>query len=127
MVQFIAMLSLEGLSYSTAKLYIAGIGYYCKIKGNNDVTKHFIVSKILEGLKRSSNSPGSSSDSRLPVTVSLLTKVVAILPAICTNLFESKLFKAAYCLAFFGVFRVGELTTTRACYVHRIISIGDKL
>lgn len=121
-VQFIAMLSLSGLSHATARLYVAGIGFHCKVQGHEDVTKHFLVAKVLEGLKRSN---ACLHDRRLPVTVSMLVKVVSKLPAICSSSYESKLFAAAYCLAFFGFFRVGELAVSRQSYIHRVISIND--
>ncbi|VDI08973.1 Hypothetical predicted protein [Mytilus galloprovincialis] len=58
-------------------------------------------------MKRSQNRP---KDVRLPITRDLLSKIYNVLPAVCHNDFETKLFQASFSLAFFGFLRVGELT-----------------
>ena len=60
---------------------------------------------MLEGYRRSR----SLQDFRLPITYDILIKICYELNSVCNSQYESVLFKAAYTLAFFGLFRVGEL------------------
>lgn len=103
-VNFISYLSLHQRAPATARLYVSAISYNCKIMGVPDTTQQFLITKVLEGMKRLKH----HSDTRLPITTKLLLRIVAVLPAICSNTYEVLLFKAAYLLAFFGFFRVGE-------------------
>ncbi|XP_053396909.1 uncharacterized protein LOC128556304 [Mercenaria mercenaria] len=118
---FIASLSLHGLSASTARIYVASIGFQCKILGYEDVTKQFVISKMLEGIKRSK----TRSDCRLPITPSLLSNILLKLPAVCTNVYETILFSAAYSLAFFGFLRVGELTASKRQNLSSTLCVND--
>lgn len=120
-VQFIAYLSCKDNTYSTARAYVSAISFQSKIHNIADITKNFIVSKLLEGMKRIKK----SVDSRLPITLSLLTKIFQILPAICYNSYEIRLFRAAYVLAFHGFFRVGEFSLSVGNSVHSILQVSD--
>ncbi len=104
--QFIAYLSLTGKSPRTAKTYLAAISYQCKMLNYSDITSNFIVTKMIEGMKRLK----PLKDSRLPITIELLNNMVSALPAICTSNYETLLFSAAFCLAFFGFLRIGEFS-----------------
>ena len=107
-VQFVAYMSLKALSFATAKAYLAGISYYCKTQDKPDVTNHFLARKVLEGLRRQKR----QNDTRLPITLQLLDRIIKILPNICTNTYETSLFSAAFALAYFALLRVGEVTYT---------------
>lgn len=120
-VQFIAYLSLKEFSPATARLYVSAIGFECKSKDLDDVTRNFLVVKMLEGMKRLS----VKKDTRLPITHSILCKIVQVLPSVCTNLYESPLFQAAYMLAFFGFLRVGELAISKGNSPATIINVSD--
>jgi hypothetical protein len=75
-VLFVAYLSLKGKAHSTARCYVAAIGFRCKIlqstSVSQDLSHNFIVSKMLEGMKRKK----SSKDYRIPITLELLTKLI---------------------------------------------------
>ena len=86
-----------------------------------DVSKFFIVLKLLEGMRRLKN----PCDSRLPVTGPLLHKIFIFLPQVYFNTYETKLFRAVYSLAFFGFLRVGELTLSTGNDVESILHISD--
>ena len=118
--QFVAYLSLSGKSWSTAKTYIAAIGFRCKLNNCMDVTGHFTIRKMLEGMRRLKN----SKDSRLPITVELLTNIINSLPSICSSRYETLMFLAAYLLAFFGFLRVGELTVVNGSETSRVFTHG---
>lgn len=106
---FIAHMYRNGLSHSTVNCYISGLSFYSKINNIEDFTQMFIVRKMIVGMKRTR----SKCDTQLPITRELLKKIMAILPSICSNSYEAKLFKAAFSLAFYGFFRVGEVTVCK--------------
>lgn len=118
---FIAWLSLQGLKDSTARLYINAIGFQCKIRGCNDISRNFVVQKALEGLKRSVR----RNSLRLPITQVLLKGILGALQNVCSNEYETRLFTAAYCLAFFGFLRVSELVATNRSNTGFVIMKSD--
>jgi hypothetical protein len=79
-----------------------------KLNGHTDNTKSFLVTKILEGSKRK-NSP--KADLRLPVSMNLLKRLIQSPPFVCTSVYESTMFASAFSLCFFGLLRVGEITS----------------
>ena len=106
-VQFIGYMSVKEMSDSTARTYIAGIAYQLKINNDQDITQNFLIRKLLEGYRRKNK----TKDSRLPITANILSRILQCLPNVCTNNYETKLFAAAYSTAYFGFFRVGEITS----------------
>ena len=96
LVQFIAHLSIQGYKQSTAKAYISTISFYCKLHWNSDPTKHFIVQKLLQGLRRAN----LTSDARLPITLDILKLVIAQLPIVCNTTYETLLLKLPFPLHF---------------------------
>ncbi|KAK6165930.1 hypothetical protein SNE40_022736 [Patella caerulea] len=104
---FIVFLFRSGVSHSTVKCYISGLSFHSQINNLPDPTNSYLIKKILEGFKRSK---GPTTDTRLPITYQLLTNIIGSLGNVCTTVFETKLFAAAFSLAFHGCFRVGELT-----------------
>lgn len=89
--------------------------------GSEDPTKYFIVQKMLEGLSKLN----PKKDRRLPITPSVLRTLLHRLPFVCKSLYESKLFSAAFSLAFHGFLRVGEITATSADLTSRVLSLDD--
>ena len=114
-------MSLKDLSANTAKSYISAVGFKCKISGCSDVTQNFIVHKVLEGMKRLKN----RADRRLPITLAMLQRIVSILPGICFNMYEHTFVKAALTLAYWGLFRVGEITLSNKKNINNILSYND--
>lgn len=79
------------------------------------------MSKLLDGMKRSRK----SIDSWLLITLSLLTNIVQILPAICYNSCEIKFFRASDVLALHGFLRVGQFSLSVGNSVHSILQVSD--
>jgi len=118
MTDFIAHLSLREFSPASARLYVAGIGYNCKILNVKDVTQNFVIKKMLLGFAQMKH----RTDSRLPLTPSLLCNIFDKLPVGCSSDYESRLFRAAFSLAYFGLFRVGELVAdSSSCRAHALL------
>jgi hypothetical protein len=58
-------------------------------------------------------------------TCYILQKIVSISPGICFNMYENKLLKAAFTLAYCGLFRVGEITLSNKKNINNILSNND--
>ena len=104
-VQFAAYLSLEEKAYSTVHTYLAGIGTKHRLNGWDDPTDNFLLKKLMQGFAKTDK----RSDPRLPLTLQRLQQLVNVLPSVCTNTFEVKLFKAAFTLPLCFFLRVSEL------------------
>ena len=105
---FISYCFEKGLSPKSISTYVAGINYYHKLHGFYDLNGIFIVKKILEGCHRSR----STRDKRAPLTKHVLLAVCRSLTEVCFDSYEVKLFHSLFTLAYFGMFRVGELVNT---------------
>ena len=100
-VQFIAYMSSKNKAPGSIRTYISGLSYLYKIRGLEDVTKSFLVTKMLEGAARQSQKP----DTRAPITLHILGLLLQALERVCASSYEVHLFKAAFCLAFFWFFK----------------------
>ena len=89
-VQYLVHLSSLGLVYSTARSYLSAISYHCKLQGIDDPTSEFLITKLLQGMKRLNH----KSDRRLPITKNMLEKIILTLPSTCSNSYEVDLFAA---------------------------------
>ena len=121
LMDFIAFMSLRELSPSTARSCISCISYHCKITGFKDPTVNFVISKMLNGYQQLYK----RVDAMLPITHEILKRIVVILQIICYNTYEAYLFSAAFCLAYFGFFRVGELVVSKIGNVGHALKIED--
>jgi hypothetical protein len=96
------------MSPKTITTYIAGLNYFHKLRGYNDISNEFIISKLLEGCHRNR----VTFDCRAPLTLPNLAVICESLPQVCFNSYESKLFTSLFTLAYFGLFRVSELVAS---------------
>ena len=121
-VLFVAYMSLNGKSPATIGSYIAGVSHFHRVQNWTDPTKVFVVRKLLEGSRRLSG----KIDTRLPITLSILSRLTGLLNMVCNSSYESKLFKSAFSLAFFAFLRVSEFTaTSKKADCSRILSVLD--
>ncbi|XP_041464258.1 uncharacterized protein LOC121415177 isoform X1 [Lytechinus variegatus] len=119
---FIAQLSLNGLAASTVTQRIAALSYLHNMYEWQDPTKHFLIKKMQEGCRRGPK----RKDSRLPITLALLSKLLPTLNNVCSSFYEACLFQAAFLLAFYGFLRVGEFTARgRLGDTKKIIQLQD--
>ncbi|KAK3099868.1 hypothetical protein FSP39_010904 [Pinctada imbricata] len=108
-IDFIASLSLRNYSFATARSYVAAISYYCKLHVQTDPTNKFVVSKLLEGMRRLNK----TRDKRLPITATLPHDLMSNLTTVCYSAFEAAMFRVAFSVAFHAFLRIGELTNTK--------------
>ena len=122
LVNFIAFLSSEGYSYSTAKSYLSGISFYIKLNGWSDPSEAFVMKKMLKGFQRIN----SSKDSRAPITLQMFQAFPMALKNVTSSAYEALLFSTAFSVAFFGFLRIGEMIATgKSGDNSRIIQISD--
>ena len=90
---------------STINSYACAVSNWYKVQALPDPCSDFLVKKAVKGAAQA----GVSPDTRQPITPDLLHKLIAALPTICMSLYEAKMFTSVFTLAFFGLFRIGEL------------------
>ena len=100
MALFIAYMFNFHYSPSTVTTYISALGYSHKLLGFPDPSKVFYVSQILKGYKN----VGFRLDSRLPITLPILDRLVSIAPFLQGSTYQIS-------LVFYAFLRIGEMTT----------------
>lgn len=120
-VSFISYCAEMAYAPSSINLYISAISFKHKINQWFDHTQSFLVKKLLEGCKRQKN----HKDNRSPISYDILKEICRHLPNVCRNPYESKLFTAAYTLAYYGLLRVSEVVVTKSSQTHRALRIDD--
>ncbi|XP_041466138.1 uncharacterized protein LOC121416747, partial [Lytechinus variegatus] len=104
--QFISYLSFMGYAGSTIQTYISGLAFYMSSSGLQDVTKSFVITRLIEGCRRST----LRRDARHPITLSVLNRMLAYLRHVCGSHYDVLMYSAAFSVAFYGLLRVSELT-----------------
>lgn len=105
---FVSFCFQQGSSPSSVTTYVSALSFVHKLKNLQDPADSFVIRKLLEGFKRLR----ARKDLRAPITEDVLIKIFHALPYVCFNQYELFLFQAVFSLAYFGLFRVGELVFT---------------
>ena len=75
---------------------------------------------------------GSHLDSRLPITLPILHRLLAATNHLCRSPYEICLFRAMYSFAFFACLRIGEITLSSSkgggspMQLHQLVQLVDK-
>ncbi|XP_056411358.1 uncharacterized protein LOC130355345 [Hyla sarda] len=104
-VDYLLSLRASHFSALVARRRLAGVSFYFRLLGWEDVTKRFLIQQSLKGWQRTH----VRREQRRPVSYTLLVSLVQASVSCCCSPFESALYSAAFCVAFFGALRVGEL------------------
>ena len=80
-VLYIAHCYRQGLAASATKTHISALSYTFQLAGYPDLTQHFLVKKQLQGFSK----VRPSYDCRLPITPSILAKIIEALPSVTTS------------------------------------------
>ena len=102
---FISFLHQKSLAASTILTYVSAIGTLHKYAGLSDPTSSFLVRKTLYGLQKLK----SRRDIRLPITFSILSKLMQQINRSQLSAFNKTLFAAMFQIAFHGFLRIGEI------------------
>ncbi|XP_021339824.1 uncharacterized protein LOC110441051 [Mizuhopecten yessoensis] len=105
---FIAHCYQTGLAAATVTTYVSALGYIFKMGNFEGITQHFIIRKTLQGFQKLKH----TQDSRLPITPSVLYKLVDSLRDSVPSYFLRVTLKGMFLLAFHAFLRVGEMTST---------------
>ncbi|XP_077324816.1 uncharacterized protein LOC143960278 isoform X1 [Lithobates pipiens] len=97
----------SGRSAAVIDRKLAGLSFLFKLLGSEDWSKGFWIRQMLKGFRKQSK----RGDTRRPVTFGVLVAICGTLVSVCTSPFEVRLFTAAFSLAFYGAFRIGELVS----------------
>ena len=117
---FISYLTFRKLTLSTITSYLSAISYVHKLRGLHDPTKSLLIQKLLTALSRR-----QPVDIRLPVTRPVLHELVRALSFTNSSAFQRSLFSALFLVAFYGLFRIGELTTKSNRFASAVIQFGN--
>ena len=96
-----------GGSVSALDKKLAALAFLFKLQGKEDFTKSFWVKQAVKGYRKGNR----SRDTRRPVSFGILQAICGVLVEVCSSEYEVSLFRAAFTIAFFGAFRVGELVS----------------
>ena len=107
---FVAYLYEKSYSPTTVLTYLSAIGYVHRLAGWPDSSKSDRVQLILRGY---SKIRPASADTRLPITLPPLERLITALEITQPSRFQRKLAQAMCSLAFFAALRVGEITIRR--------------
>jgi hypothetical protein len=109
MALFIAYLFERHYAASTVNTYISALSYSHKLSGLPDPTRVFYIAQMLKGYGKNR----ARLDSRLPITLSILQRLIEVSPRLTSSHYQICQFKAMCSLAFFAFLRIGEMTTTK--------------
>lgn len=103
---YLSYLHEKGYSPSTMPTHISAIAHIHHLLGLSDPTDSFIVKKVIQGAKHMN----PTCDSRLPITLPILSRLVDSLGHVCVTPWCRTLYRSMFLMAFFGFLRVGEMT-----------------
>jgi len=101
---------------STVTPYISALGYSHTLLGFPDPSKVFYVSQILKGY----NEVGFCLDSRLPITLPTLDRLLTIAPSLQGSTCRMSQLQAMCSLAFYAFLCMGEMTAKFNSKAHKI-------
>ena len=106
---FVAFLQHEKFAPRSISTYLSALGYVHKMQGHTDPTSAFLVTKLVAGAYRLNHKP----DIRLPITVTILNRLITSLEWVTSSAFDQCLFRAMFLLAFNAFARIGEITVKK--------------
>ncbi|VDI02733.1 Hypothetical predicted protein [Mytilus galloprovincialis] len=86
LVNYVAYLSKLGYAPATVKVYLSGLSYYLRINELTDLTSSFIIQKMLKGMDKLYG----VVDSRKPITLEILARLINSLQFVCSSVYECK-------------------------------------
>ena len=96
-------------SHSWVTGHLAAVSHHVKLGGLADPTRSFPIRAALKGWARGED---KKRDNRAPIDFRILQALIDCVPSAAYSDHEASLFKAAFCLAFFGAFRISELVAS---------------
>lgn len=104
-LNYLMQLQERELLAAVAQRRLTGVRFHLLLRGQEDVTRDFIIRQSLKGWKKER----TRSECRRPVSYASLLHLMDSLQGVCSSEYEACLFRICFCVAFFGVLLVGEL------------------
>ena len=101
---FIANLAAAS-NISAIPVALSAIAFYHKASFNSDPTDSFVIQKIKAGLRKQ-----QPADNRMPITHSILLRILHAVDVTAESSFLSSLLKAMFAAMFHAFLRIGEVT-----------------
>jgi len=101
---FIAELFEQGFAATTIASKISALSFVFKLLHKNDPTGSFVISKLLAGAR----TLRPTLDDRIPLSYSLLRKILPLIPKFCPTKYTALLYQSMALLAFHCCLRVSE-------------------
>ena len=118
---FVAYLYGRKFAPSSIVSILSAVSYFHKANGFQDPTGTFIVSKVLAGARNIS----ASADTRLPITSSILDKLISATVHVFTSPYKALIMRAMMILAFKAYLRVGEMVPRCKSSTKGCLQLGD--
>ena len=115
---FIGYLHLQGYAPTSITSYVCAIGYVHKLKSLTDPSSDFIVQRLLAAVTK----VRPNTDARLPITLPILRQLVLSADTVITNTYHRTLLRAMLVVAFYGLMRIGEITSDQQSRTYLTLS-----
>ncbi len=115
-VYYVTHLVNQFISSATIRSHLSGIKYMLKLGGIDLKETSFLVHVLLQAGDRARAEEGIEFI-RIPITETVLLKLLVITPVVIRNSFEVKLLRMVMTVAFYGLLRISEITGP----VHQIL------
>ena len=109
-LSYLSYLNLKGLAPSTTTTYVSALGFVHRMNNMKDPTNAVVVQKVLSAI----NKIQGNLDARLPITQFILHRLLNAADYVVSNMFHRSLIKAMFSIAFYGLFRIGEITIQKS-------------
>lgn len=94
-----------GYAATTVSTYLSAIAFMHKIQGYQDPTATFLLQKVMRGMQKGQQ----THDTRLPISYSVLRRLVMAIDLCCDGHYKTSLYKSMFLVGFFAFLRVGEM------------------
>ena len=118
---FLASLFQKGYAPASICTYNSAISYFHKLHNMQDPASSFFIVKMLHGARKTR----PCFDSRLPITRSILQRLISALNHTCSNPYYQAMYKAMFSIAFYGFLRVGEITKNLGNNSSHCLQVSD--
>lgn len=105
---YIAHMINQGYAVSTIASNLSAISFFHRLLSKEDPTSNFIIRKIMSGAAKIHK----ISDTRLPITIEILKKLIDTVHYFTESIFATLLFKSMFSLMFHAFLRIGEATSS---------------
>ena len=118
---FVAHLFSQNYAPATLLTYMSALSYVHKLADMADPTQHFVIKKLLAGAQKLAAKP----DTRLPITPTVLHKIVDATPFIVSSNYVCYMLQSMFLLSFHAFLRIGEITVHSRARHASVIQVSD--